>query len=116
MTHFSECAVNICLKVFKDILASLSVNTVSIPPVNSVKAMKTPTYQYTNPACKHAFLRKHVFSTSHVNTSDPVVVTINYSLPLHVCDVPVRANLLCYFRKVSPPIPSFCKCHDHIKI
>ena len=106
MTHFSESAVNIRWEVFKDISSSLSVNTVSIPPANVVKAITTPTYQYTNSACKHAFVEKPVFSTSHVNSSsDPVVVIINSSLPLHVCDVPVRANLLCYFCKVSPPIP-----------
>ena len=49
---------------------------------------------------------KLVFSTSHVNTSpDPAVFTLNFSLSLHVCDVPVPANLLCQVRKVSPPIP-----------
>ena len=49
---------------------------------------------------------KSVFSTSHFNTyPDPAVVTLNSSLPLHVWDVPVPANLLCHVRKVSPPIP-----------
>ena len=58
-----------------------------------------------NPASKHTIVRKPVFSTSHVNTSPaPTVVTLNSSLPLHVCDVPVPTNLLCNVRKVSPPI------------
>ena len=106
MTHFSECAVNVRCKVFKVVLSSLSVNTVSVPPVNVVKVTTTPTYQYTNPASKHAIVRKPVFSTSHVNTPPaPAVVTLNSSLPSHVCDVPVSANLLCHVCKVSPPIP-----------
>ena len=49
--------------------------------------------------------RKPVFSTSHVITTPaPVVATLNSSLPLHVCDVPVPPNL-CHVRKVSPPLP-----------
>ena len=49
---------------------------------------------------------KPIFSTSRVNTSPaPVVVTLNSPLPLHVCDVPVPANLLCYVCKVSLTIP-----------
>ena len=51
-------------------------------------------------------MRKPVFSTSHVNISlSRAVVTLNCSLPLHVCDVPVPENLLCYTCKVSPPVP-----------
>ena len=106
VTHFSECAVNVRRKVFKIVLSSLSVSTVSVPPVNVVKVTITTTYQYTNPSSKHAIVCKPAFSTSHVITSPaPVVATLNSSLPLHVCDVPVPPNLLCHVRKVSPPIP-----------
>ena len=50
-------------------------------------------------------MRKPVFSTSHVLTSPaPAVVTLNCSLHLHVYDVSVPPNLLCYVRKVSPTI------------
>ena len=87
-------------------LSSLSVNAVSVSPVNVVKVTTTPTYQHANPVSKHAIVRKPVFSTSHVNTSPtPAVLTLNSSLPLHVCDVPVPANLLCHVCKVSPAIP-----------
>ena len=80
MTHFSECAVNVRHKVFKVVLSSLSVSTVSVPAVNVVKVTTTPTYQYTNPVSKHTIVRKPVFSTSHVITSPaPVVATLNYS-------------------------------------
>ena len=106
MTHFSECAVNVRRKVFKVVLSSLSVNTVSIPPVNVVKVTIPPTYQYPNSACEYAIVRKPVFSTSHANISPaPAVATLNSSLPLHVCDVPVAANLLCHVCKVSLSIP-----------
>ena len=106
VTHFSECAVNVCRRVFKVVLSSLSVSTVSVPPVNVVKVTTTPTYQYTNPASKHAIVCKPVFRTSHVITTPaPAVATLNSVLPLHVCDVPVPPNLLCHVRKVSPPIP-----------
>ena len=44
VTHFSECAVNVYRKVFKVVLSSLSVNTVSFPLVNVVKVTTTPTY------------------------------------------------------------------------
>ena len=37
VTLFSKCAVNIRRKVFKVVLPSLSVNTISVPPVNVVK-------------------------------------------------------------------------------
>ena len=91
--------------MFKVILSSLSVNTVSVRPVNVVKVTITLTYQYINPTSKHAIARKLLLSTSHVNTSPAsAVVTLNSYLPLHVCDVPVRANLLFYVHKVSPPI------------
>ena len=104
-THFNECAVNIPRKVFKVVLPSLSVNTVSVPPVNVVKVTTTPTYRYTNPASTHAIVCKSVFSTSHVNTSPvPAVVILNSYLPLYLCDVPVPTNLLCHIRKVSSPI------------
>ena len=106
VTHFSECAVNVRRKVFKVVLSCLSVSTVSVPPVNVVKVTTTPTYQYTNPASKHAIVCKPVFRTSHVITTPaPAVATLNSVLPLHVCDVPVPPNLLCHVRKVSPPIP-----------
>ena len=39
VTHFSECAVNVPRKV---ILSSLSVNTVSVPPINLVKVAPSP--------------------------------------------------------------------------
>ena len=106
MTHFSECAVDFCLKVFQVVLSSLLVSTISVLPVNVLKVTTTPTYQYTNLASKHAIVRNPVFSTSHVfNTPVPAVETLNSSLLLHVCDVPVPSNLLCYVHKVSPPIP-----------
>ena len=42
----------------------------------------------------------------HVNTSPALAVaTLNSSFPLHVCDIPVPANVLYHVRKVSPPIP-----------
>ena len=91
--------------MFKVVLSSLSVNTVSAPLVNVVKVTTSPTYQYTKPASKHVIMRKPVFSTSHVNTAPaPAVVPLNSSLPLHISDVSVPANLLCHVRKVSPPI------------
>ena len=97
MTHFSECAVNVRRKVFKVVLSSLSVSTVSVPPVNVVKVTTTPTYQYTNPASMHAIVCKPVFSTSYVNTSTaPAVVTLNSSRTLHVCE---PANLYVMFVK-----------------
>ena len=49
VTYFSECAVNIRHKVFKVVLSSLFVSTVSVAPTNVVKVTTTPTYQYTNP-------------------------------------------------------------------
>ena len=105
VTHFSECAFNVPRKVFKIVSSSLSVSTVSVPPVNVVKVTTTPTCQYTSPAPKHAIMLKPVFSTSHVNTSPaPAVVTLKSSLPLHVCDVPVSGNL-CHVCKMSSPIP-----------
>ena len=105
VTHFSKCVVNVRRKVFKVVLSSLSVNTASVPPVNVVKLTTTPTYQYTNPASKHEIVRKPVFSTFYVNTTPaPADVTLNSSLPLHVCDVLVAPKLLCNVRKVSPPI------------
>ena len=105
VTHFSG-AVNVRRKVSKVVLSSSSISKISVPPVNVVKVTTTPTQKYTNPASKHAIVGKPVFSISHVNTSPaPAVVTLNSFLPLHVCDVPVPANLLCYVCKVSPPIP-----------
>ena len=44
MTHFSECAVNVCRTVFKVVSSSLSIGTVSVPHVNVVKVTTTPTY------------------------------------------------------------------------
>ena len=47
-----------------------------------------------------------LFLVPHVNTSlVPVVVTLNPSLPLHVCGELVPVNLLRHVHKVSPPIP-----------
>ena len=115
MTYFNEFAVNVGRIVFKVVLSSLSVSKVSVPPVNIVKITTTPTYQYINPASKHAIVRKPVFSTSHVDTSPaPVVVTLN-------CDVPVPENLLLHVRKVSPLIlfsanlTTASRCHALIK-
>ena len=106
VTHFSECAVNVRRKMFKLVLSSLSVSTVSVPLVNVVKVTTTTTYQYANPASKNAIVRKPVFSTSHVITSPvPAVASLNSSFPLHVFDVPVHPNLLCHARKMSPTIP-----------
>ena len=80
MIHFSECADNRHRKVFNIVLSSLSVNTVSVPPVNVVKVTTTPTYQYTNQASEYAIVREPVFSISRVNTSHaPVVVTLFFS-------------------------------------
>ena len=93
------------------VLSSLTASTVSVPPVNVVKVTTAPTYQYPNPASKHAVVRKHDFSTSHDNTFPaPAVVTLNSSLPLHVCDLPVPANLLSHVRKASPRIPLSVDC------
>ena len=81
VTHFSECAVNVRRKVFKVVLSSLFASKVSVPPVNVEKVTIKPTYQYTNPASKHAIVRQPVFSTSHVITSPaPSVTTLNSSL------------------------------------
>ena len=80
MTHFSKSAVNARRKVFKVALSSLSVNTVSVPPVNVVQVTTTPTYQYTSSVSKHAIVYKPVFTTSHVNTYPAAtVVTLNSS-------------------------------------
>ena len=106
VTHVSECAVNVCRKVFKVDLSRLSVSAISVPPFNVVKVTTTPTYQYKNSTFKHFIVNKVVFSTSHVNTSPaPAVVTLNSSFLLHVCDVSVPENLLYHACKVSPPIP-----------
>ena len=43
VTHFTECAVNIHLEVFKVVFPSLSVSTVSVPPANDVEVTTTPT-------------------------------------------------------------------------
>ena len=68
--------------MFKVLLSSLSVNTVSVPLVNVVKATTTPKYRYANPVSKHVIVRNPVFSTSHVNTSPTLeVVNLNSSLP-----------------------------------
>ena len=104
VTYFSECAVNVLRKAFKLVLRSLSVRTVFVPPVNVVKVTTTPTYQYTNPASKHAIVLQAVFNTSNTSPT-PVVVTSHPSLPLHIYDVPLPPNLLCHVRKVFPPIP-----------
>lgn len=69
MTHFSQCAVNVRRKVFKTVSSSLSVSAVSVSPVDVVKIITTPIYQYKNPASKHAIVRKAVFNISYVNTS-----------------------------------------------
>ena len=117
MTHFSDCAGNVRRKVFKVVLSSLSVNAVSVSPVNVVEVTTTPTFKYTNPASMHAVVRKPVFSTTHVDTSPaPAVFTFNPSLPLqvnmYICDVPVPANyyvmiVKCLhpylFLQISPP-------------
>ena len=57
VTHFSEYPVNVHRKVFKGVLSSLFVSTVSAPPANVVKVTTTPLYQYTNPASKHAIVQ-----------------------------------------------------------
>ena len=54
LTHFSECAANVRREVFKFVLSSLLVRTVSVPPVNVVNVTTTLAYQYTNPASKLA--------------------------------------------------------------
>ena len=67
--------------MFKVVLSSLSVSTVSVPPA-VVKVTTTLTSQYTNSTSKHAIVGKPVFSTSHDNTSSaPAVVTLNLALP-----------------------------------
>ena len=105
-THFSESAVNVRRKVFKVVLSCLPISTVPVPCVNVVKVTTMPTYQYTNPASKQAVVCKPVFRTSHVITTPaPAVATLNSTLPLHVCDVPVPPNLSCHVHKVFPPIP-----------
>ena len=43
VTHFSKCAVNVPFKLFKVVLASLSVNGVAVPPVNVGKVTTIPT-------------------------------------------------------------------------
>ena len=52
---------------------------------------------------------KPVLSTCHVNTSPaPAVVTLNSSLNLHICDVPVPTNMCLpdvHLCKVFSPIP-----------
>ena len=96
LTHFSECAVHVR---HKDVLSSLSVNTVSVPPVNVVKV--TP--HLTNPTSKHAIVRKPVFYTLHVNNSPaPAAVTLNSSLLLNVCDVPVPKTCYVTLREKCP--------------
>ena len=88
VTHFSKCVTNVHYKVFKVVLPSLSVNTVSVPPVNVVKVITTSIYQYTNPTSKHAVVPKSVFSISHVNTYPaPAGATLSSHLSLHACDV-----------------------------
>ena len=108
VTHFSECAGNVRRKVFKIVLSSISVNAVSVSPVNLVEVTTTPTYKYTNPASMHAVVRKPVFSTTHVDTSPaPAVFTFNFSLPLqvnmYICDVTVPANYYVMFVKCLHP-------------
>ena len=81
MTHFSQCAVNVRRKVFKVVLSSLSVSTVSVPLVNVAKVTTTPIHQYKNPDSKHAIKHNPVFSICHVNSSPaPVVVTLKVFL------------------------------------
>ena len=63
VTFFSGCTVNIHCKMLKVVLTSVSVNTVSAPPVNVVKITTTPTYQYSNLASKHAVVHKSIFSS-----------------------------------------------------
>ena len=58
VTHFNEYAVNVRCKVFRVVLTTVSVNTVSVPAFNVVKVTITLSYQ-----CKS------VLSTSHANTS-----------------------------------------------
>ena len=51
---------------------------------------------------------KSVLSTSDASISPtPAVATFNSYLPLHVCDIPISANLLCQARKMSPPAALF---------
>ena len=67
-------------------LASLSVSTISVPPVIVVKVTTTPTYQHTNPASKHAIVRKPVFSTSHVlHRGSQFFMTIIISTKVSLC-------------------------------
>ena len=108
LTHFSECAAHVRGDVFKFVLSSFFVCRVSVPPVNFVNVTTALTYQYTDPASKDAIVQKLVSSTIHFITSPaPAVTTLNSSLSLHVCDVPVPPNLLNHVRKKSPPKPLF---------
>ena len=92
--------------MFKVVLSSLSVSTVSVPLVNVAKVTTTPIHQYKNPDSKHAITHNPVFSISHVNSAPAaVVVTLNFSLPLYFFDILVTENLLCHVCKVFPPIP-----------
>ena len=49
-TLINECTVIVCRKVFKVVLPSFSVNTLSVPPVNVANVRTTLSYQCTNSA------------------------------------------------------------------
>ena len=105
------------LKVVKVVLPSLPVKTFSVLPFNVANITTTPTYQYTNPASKHAVMCKSVFSTSDVNASPAsAVITFNSYLPymfvIYLClqtyNVTFVKRLHPYrFLKMSPPYPYF---------
>lgn len=84
------------LSMFKVVLPSLFVNKVSISPIDVIEVTTKPTYHYTNPVSKHAFMCKSVFSTSNVNIS-PVLMVLTY----HVFEAPLSANLSYHVSKVS---------------
>ena len=89
----SKFTINVFRKGFNVVLNSLSVSAVSAPPVNVVNVTTSSTYQCSNLVSKHAVMRKFVLSSSNVNIPyAPAVVTLNFYLPLHVCDVPVPEN------------------------
>ena len=56
VTHFRERAVNVCHKVFKVVLSSLSDYTVSVLPIDVVKVTTTSTHRYNNSASKHVVI------------------------------------------------------------
>ena len=104
VTHFSKRAVNVPCKLFKVVLASLSVNAVAVPPVNVGKVTTIPTQIQP---LKHALVCKPVFSTCHVNTSSAPVVTLNSA----ICNLCLQSFYVMFvkclhpyfFLQISPP-------------